>query len=160
MRCVWLAHLAPKTLLWTEYSHSCCFFFCHHHKAYIRVLDMNEHRPVFQKNLYEVRVPEDTAPWKEILQVSAEDADINSRLIYSIHGSVHPDSGRHFQLDPRSGGLVMSEQLDFETLPLHILIIMVNSSILVWIDWRCGLGLGLTALATARTQMANNFISR
>lgn len=95
-------------------------------QAYIRVLDMNEHRPVFQKDLYEVRVPEDTAPWKEILQVSAEDADINSRLVYSIHSSVHPDSGRHFQLDPRSGVLVMTEQLDFETLPLHILVIMVN----------------------------------
>ncbi|KAL2077818.1 hypothetical protein ACEWY4_027322 [Coilia grayii] len=95
-------------------------------QAYIRVLDMNEHRPVFQRSLYEVRVPEDTAPWKEILQVSAEDADINSRLIYSIHGSVHPDSTTPFQLDPRSGVLVMTEQLDFEALPLHILIIMVR----------------------------------
>ena len=88
---------------------------------------MNEHRPVFQKSLYEVRVPEDTAPWKEILQVSAQDADTNRRLIYSIHGSVSPDSGRHFRLDPRSGVLVMTEQLDFETLPLHILVIMVNN---------------------------------
>ncbi|KAG5263738.1 hypothetical protein AALO_G00268040 [Alosa alosa] len=95
-------------------------------QAYIRVVDMNEHRPVFQKDLYEVRVPEDTAPWKEILQVSAQDADINSRLLYSIHNSVHPDSGRHFQLDPRSGVLVMTEQLDFEALPLHILTIMVR----------------------------------
>ncbi|XP_063046252.1 protocadherin Fat 2 isoform X2 [Engraulis encrasicolus] len=95
-------------------------------QAYIRVLDMNEHRPVFQKSLYEVRVPEDTAPWKEILQVSAEDADINSRLVYSIHGSVHPDSAASFQLDPRSGVLVLAEQLDFEALPLHVLIIMVR----------------------------------
>lgn len=29
-------------------------------QAYIRVLDMNEHRPVFLKPLYKVRVKEDT----------------------------------------------------------------------------------------------------
>uniref|UniRef100_UPI003AAED03C protocadherin Fat 2 n=1 Tax=Centroberyx gerrardi TaxID=166262 RepID=UPI003AAED03C len=95
-------------------------------QAYIRVLDMNEHRPVFLKPLYEVRVPEDTAPWKDILQISAQDADTNSKLVYSIHSSLHPDSTKFFHLDPKSGVLVMTEELDYEKISVHTLIVMVR----------------------------------
>ncbi|XP_034739835.1 protocadherin Fat 2 isoform X1 [Etheostoma cragini] len=95
-------------------------------QAYIRVLDMNEHRPVFLKTLYEVRVPEDTSPWKDILQISAQDADANSKLVYSIHSSPHPDSTKFFHLDPKSGVLVMTEELDYEMISVHTLIVMVR----------------------------------
>ncbi|XP_074505101.1 protocadherin Fat 2 [Sebastes fasciatus] len=95
-------------------------------QAYIRVLDMNEHRPVFLKPLYEVRVPEDTSPWKDILQISARDADTNSKLVYSIHSSLHPDSTKFFHLDPKSGVMVMTEELDYETISVHTLIVMVR----------------------------------
>ncbi|KAG7234873.1 hypothetical protein INR49_003683 [Caranx melampygus] len=95
-------------------------------QAYIRVLDMNEHRPVFLKPLYEVRVPEDTSPWKDILQISAQDADTNSKLVFSIHSSLHPDSTKFFHLDPKSGVLVMTEELDYETISVHTLIVMVR----------------------------------
>ncbi|KAM9850314.1 protocadherin Fat 2 [Aulostomus maculatus] len=95
-------------------------------QAYIRVLDMNEHRPVFLKPLYEVRVPEDTSPWKDILQISAEDADANSKLVYSIHSSLHPESSSLFHLDPKSGVLVMKEALDYEMISIHTLIVMVR----------------------------------
>uniref|UniRef100_A0A4W5KGH0 FAT atypical cadherin 2 n=1 Tax=Hucho hucho TaxID=62062 RepID=A0A4W5KGH0_9TELE len=96
------------------------------HQAYIRVLDMNEHRPMFMKSIYEVRVPEDTSPWKDILHISAQDRDSNSKLIYSLHSSVHPDSLKNFHLDPKSGVLVMTEQLDHEKLSVHTLIVMVR----------------------------------
>lgn len=119
-------------------------------QAYVRVLDMNEHRPFFLKTLYtvsqglgwtssasfnahsvcelvlQVRVPEDTAPWKDILQVSARDADANSKLVYSIHGRQDQDSTKLFHLDPRSGVLVLREELDYETAALHTLILMVR----------------------------------
>ncbi|KAM4622175.1 protocadherin Fat 2 [Polymixia lowei] len=95
-------------------------------QAYIRVLDMNEHRPVFLKPLYEVRVPEDTSPWKDILQISAQDADANSKLVYSIHSSLHPDSTKFFHLDPKSGVMVMTEELDYEKISIHTLIVMVR----------------------------------
>uniref|UniRef100_A0A665V628 FAT atypical cadherin 2 n=1 Tax=Echeneis naucrates TaxID=173247 RepID=A0A665V628_ECHNA len=95
-------------------------------QAYIRVLDMNEHRPVFLKPLYKVRVPEDTSPWKDILQISARDADTNSKLVYSIHSSLHPDSTKFFHLDPKSGVLVMTEELDYEMISVHTLIVMVR----------------------------------
>ncbi|XP_042182005.1 protocadherin Fat 2 [Oncorhynchus tshawytscha] len=95
-------------------------------QAYIRVLDMNEHRPMFMKSIYEVSVPEDTSPWKDILHISAQDQDSNSKLIYSLHGSVHPDSLKIFHLDHKSGVLVMTEQLDREKLSVHTLIVMVR----------------------------------
>uniref|UniRef100_A0A4W6G704 FAT atypical cadherin 2 n=1 Tax=Lates calcarifer TaxID=8187 RepID=A0A4W6G704_LATCA len=95
-------------------------------QAYVRVLDMNEHRPVFMKQLYQVRVPEDTSPWKDILQISAQDADTNSKLVYSIHSSLHPDSTGFFHLDPKSGVLVMTEELDYEKISVHTLIVMVR----------------------------------
>ncbi|XP_076595621.1 protocadherin Fat 2 [Chaetodon auriga] len=95
-------------------------------QAYIRVLDMNEHRPVFLKQLYKVRVPEDTSPWKDILQISAQDIDTNSKLVYSIHSSLHPDSTKFFHLDPKSGVLVMTEELDYEMISVHTLIVMVR----------------------------------
>ncbi|XP_062856682.1 protocadherin Fat 2 [Trichomycterus rosablanca] len=95
-------------------------------QAYIRVLDMNEHRPMFLKSMYEVRVPEDTATWKEILQFSARDADTNSRIIYSIHSSLNPESLKYFHLDPKSGVLVLTEQLDYEAISTHSLTVMVR----------------------------------
>ncbi|XP_067103311.1 protocadherin Fat 2 [Osmerus mordax] len=95
-------------------------------QAYIRVVDTNEHRPMFLKSLYEVRVPEDTSPWKDILQISAQDKDSNSKLVYSIHNSLHPDSMKTFHLDPKSGVLVMTEELDYEKLAVHTLIVMVR----------------------------------
>uniref|UniRef100_A0A8C6K5V0 FAT atypical cadherin 2 n=1 Tax=Nothobranchius furzeri TaxID=105023 RepID=A0A8C6K5V0_NOTFU len=95
-------------------------------QVYIRVLDMNEHRPFFLKSLYEVRVPEDTSPWKDILQISAQDADSNSKLVFSIHSSLPPDSTKLFHLDPKSGVLVIKEELDFEMISVHTLIIMVR----------------------------------
>lgn len=75
--------------------------------------------------MLKVRVPEDTSPWKDILQVSAQDADANSKLVFSIHNKQERDSGTLFHLDPRSGVLVLKEQLDYETAAVHTLILMV-----------------------------------
>ncbi|KAL3973507.1 hypothetical protein ACER0C_024714 [Sarotherodon galilaeus] len=101
-----------------------------HHSAttqvYVQVLNINEHRPVFLEPLYEVRVPEDTSPWKDILQISAKDGDNNSKLVYSIHSSLHPDSTKLFHLDPKSGVLVMTEELDYEKIAVHTLTVMVR----------------------------------
>ncbi|XP_051945095.1 protocadherin Fat 2 [Xyrauchen texanus] len=95
-------------------------------QAYIQVVDINEHRPMFLKSLYEVRVPEDTAPWKEILHISAQDADANIGLFYTIQSSLHPDSLKYFHMEQRSGVLVLKEELDYETISTHTLIVMVR----------------------------------
>lgn len=95
-------------------------------QAYIRVLDINEHRPEFLQALYEVRVPEDTAPWKDLVQIRAQDLDRNSNLLFSVHSSLPRDSSRMFHLDPKSGVLVLTESLDYETISTHTFIVMVR----------------------------------
>lgn len=81
---------------------------------------------VFSLFVSKVTVPEDTSPWKDILQVSAQDLDTNSKLVYSIHSSLHPNSTGFFHLDPKSGVLVLTEQLDYEKIAVHTLIVMVT----------------------------------
>lgn len=76
-----------------------------------------------------MRVPEDTSPWKDILQISAQDADANSKLVYSVHSSLHPDSAGFFHLDPKSGVLVMTEELDYERISVHTLVVMVTKQL-------------------------------
>ena len=58
--------------------------------------------------------------------MSAEDQDSNSRLVYSIHNSLHPNSLKYFHLDPKSGVLVLTEALDYEDIATHSLVIMVK----------------------------------
>lgn len=79
----------------------------------------------FSLCVFKVRVPEDTSLWKDILQISAQDADTNSKLVYSVHSSLHPDSTKFFHLDPKSGVLVLTEELDYERIAVHTLIVMV-----------------------------------
>uniref|UniRef100_A0A672QBP7 FAT atypical cadherin 2 n=1 Tax=Sinocyclocheilus grahami TaxID=75366 RepID=A0A672QBP7_SINGR len=73
------------------------------------IVDINEHRPMFLKSLYEVRVPEDTSPWKEILHISAHDVDANSGLYYSIH-SGNVDGA--FEIDQDTGSICVCDALD------------------------------------------------
>lgn len=82
--------------------------------------------------LFQVRVPEDTSPWKDILQINAQDADTNSKLVFSIHSSLHPDSTKFFHLDPKSGVLVMTEELDYEAISVHTLIVMVTIQVFLF----------------------------
>ncbi|XP_043925348.1 protocadherin Fat 2 [Protopterus annectens] len=95
-------------------------------QAYIHVININQHRPQFQEKKYEVRIPEDTPPGREILKISATDEDGWKSLIYTIYNSIVSSSMKKFQLDPTSGSLITMETLDHETLPMHMLTVMVR----------------------------------
>lgn len=97
-------------------------------QAFIHVIDINQHRPQFLENHYEVRIPEDTPSGREILQVRATDKDKGKGLIYTIHGSVDPKSTRLFQLDPSSGVLTTAEGFSSQPMPQHTLTVMVSPS--------------------------------
>ncbi|XP_063024461.1 protocadherin gamma-B5-like [Melospiza melodia melodia] len=81
----------------------------------INVTDANDNPPVFSKNLYEARVPENLPVESVVLRVRATDADAgsNGRVSYSF-GSV-PDSVRAlFIIDRDSGEVRTAGPLDFE----------------------------------------------
>ncbi|XP_007188683.2 protocadherin Fat 2 [Balaenoptera acutorostrata] len=91
------------------------------------IANVNHHRPQFLKPHYEVRVPQDTLPGVELLQVQATDQDKGKGLIYTIHGSQDPGSASLFQLDPSSGVLVTVGKLDLGSGPSqHTLTVMVR----------------------------------
>ncbi|XP_062941472.1 protocadherin Fat 2 [Cynocephalus volans] len=91
------------------------------------IANVNHHRPQFLEAHYEVRVPQDTLPGVELLQVQAMDQDRGKGLIYTIHGSQDPGSASLFQLDPSSGVLVTVGKLDLGSGPSqHTLTVMVR----------------------------------
>ncbi|XP_035385759.1 protocadherin Fat 1a isoform X3 [Electrophorus electricus] len=78
----------------------------------VKVLDANDNSPVCGKSLYTERVPEDSAPGRLVLQVSATDADIrsNAHISYQMLGA----GSQHFTLDPDTGELKTHLPLDRE----------------------------------------------
>ncbi|XP_071382513.1 protocadherin gamma-C5-like [Centroberyx affinis] len=83
----------------------------------IRVLDINDNVPVFEKTIYKVSISEDTAEGALIVQTKATDTDDgqNGDVEYSF--GVHtPDSVLSlFSIDHISGNIFLKAKLDFET---------------------------------------------
>ncbi|KAM4621718.1 protocadherin gamma-C5-like [Polymixia lowei] len=83
----------------------------------IRVLDINDNVPVFEKTIYKVSISEDSLEGAMIEQTKATDIDDgqNGDIEYSF--GVHtPDSVLSvFSIDPTSGKMFLKGKLDFET---------------------------------------------
>ncbi|XP_051784464.1 protocadherin Fat 1a isoform X3 [Erpetoichthys calabaricus] len=95
-------------------------------QVFIKIIDTNNHRPQFSKSVYEINIPEDTAPETEILKISATDKDEKNKLIFTLQSSTDPISLKKFRLDPGTGSLYTTEKLDHETMQKHTLTVMVR----------------------------------
>ncbi|XP_060035627.1 protocadherin Fat 3 isoform X2 [Erinaceus europaeus] len=86
----------------------------------VSVSDVNDNSPVCDQVAYTALFPEDIAPDKIILKVSATDADIgsNGEIRYSLYGS----GNNEFFLDPESGELKTVATLDRERVPAYSLV--------------------------------------
>ncbi|KAM6924066.1 protocadherin gamma-C5-like isoform 12-T12 [Xenentodon cancila] len=85
----------------------------------IKVLDINDNIPVFEKNVYKVSISENTLKDASVLKLTARDADegLNGEIEYSF-GSQTPDVLLNvFAIDPLTGEIRMTGILDFETNP-------------------------------------------
>ncbi|XP_064201137.1 protocadherin Fat 1-like isoform X1 [Anguilla rostrata] len=92
----------------------------------VRVIDTNNHRPLFSQPKYQIGVPEDTPPGTEILRLDASDGDEKDKMAYTLLSSTDPFSLRKFRLDPGTGRLYTAESLDHETMRRHTLTVMVR----------------------------------
>ncbi|KAI4897258.1 hypothetical protein NFI96_024623, partial [Prochilodus magdalenae] len=92
----------------------------------IQVIDTNEHRPKFGQAKYEISIPEETQPGMKILEISATDKDEKNKLFYTLLSSTDPHSLKKFRLDPGTGFLYTTEELDHETMHRHTLTVMVR----------------------------------
>lgn len=78
----------------------------------IAVKDVNDRHPTFEKEMYAASVPEDAPIGSPIENVMATDADFgpNAKIAYRIQKGSYDD----FQVDPTSGLVTISNELDFD----------------------------------------------
>ncbi|XP_060936124.1 protocadherin gamma-C5-like [Limanda limanda] len=83
----------------------------------INVLDINDHFPVFEKNIYKVSISENSVEGASIIKLIAKDIDEgpNGEVEYSF-GTHTPDTVLSmFNIDSLTGEIRLAGQLDFET---------------------------------------------
>ncbi|XP_077387673.1 protocadherin gamma-A12-like isoform X3 [Festucalex cinctus] len=99
---------------------------------HVIVLDANDNAPVFSKAVYKASLPENSPPETIIIKVSATDADegVNGDVTYNV-GHVSNDNTNIFTIDPKSGAIKLSGEIDFEE----------NNSYEMKVQARDGLGL-------------------
>ncbi|XP_032635000.1 protocadherin-23 isoform X1 [Chelonoidis abingdonii] len=93
----------------------------------VSILDVNDERPVFQKQLYEAAVCENQNPGEFVINVEAADRDsgINSLLQYEIL----PGNGFEiFQINSDTGEVMTTASLDRETQEILSIKVLVRDS--------------------------------
>ncbi|XP_035376990.1 neural-cadherin [Electrophorus electricus] len=93
--------------------------------AYVRIFisDVNDNRPAFAQDVYEVDVDEDADVGSTVLTVSANDGDegANAKLRYQITSG---NMGGVFDVEPEVGTIFVAQPLDYEQTKryrLHVL---------------------------------------
>uniref|UniRef100_A0AAR2LUW2 Cadherin domain-containing protein n=1 Tax=Pygocentrus nattereri TaxID=42514 RepID=A0AAR2LUW2_PYGNA len=83
----------------------------------VRVLDANDNAPIFEKDLYEIKVMENCAPGTLILTVKAIDLDegINSQIQYSFGAHTSEIIQNFFTINPETGEVSVFKNLDYES---------------------------------------------
>ncbi|XP_043917634.1 protocadherin Fat 4 [Protopterus annectens] len=78
------------------------------------VLDINDNKPLFAQNLYEIEIDENTLTGTDLIQVTAVDPDegTNGQVRYNIMGG---NENSEFRIDFFTGVLAVAKQLDRET---------------------------------------------
>ncbi|XP_054573927.1 protocadherin beta-2 isoform X1 [Eptesicus fuscus] len=88
----------------------------------IEVLDINDNAPEFAKLLYEVQVLENSPVGSQVAMVSARDLDIgaNGEISY-VFSQASEDIRKTFRINAKSGELLLTQKLDFESIQTYTL---------------------------------------
>ncbi|XP_026908763.2 protocadherin beta-2 [Acinonyx jubatus] len=88
----------------------------------IEVLDINDNAPEFAKLLYEVQVLENSPIGFQVAVVSARDLDIGTYgEISYVFSQASEDIRKTFQINAKSGELILTQKLDFESIQSYTL---------------------------------------
>nr|XP_036872476.1 protocadherin beta-2-like [Manis javanica] len=88
----------------------------------IEVLDINDNTPEFEKMLYEVQIRENSPIGSQIVIVSARDLDIGAYgEISYVFSQASEDIRRTFRINEKSGELLLTHELDFESIQTYTL---------------------------------------
>uniref|UniRef100_H2ZT82 Cadherin domain-containing protein n=1 Tax=Latimeria chalumnae TaxID=7897 RepID=H2ZT82_LATCH len=93
--------------------------------AVIRVLDVNDNPPVFNRAEYSISVSESAPVSTEVIRVAAHDIDSSPHAL--IHYSISSgDDGRLFEINEMTGAIRLVQPLDREVKAAHLLIIQAS----------------------------------
>ncbi|KAM3912056.1 protocadherin-8-like [Leptodactylus fuscus] len=83
----------------------------------VRVLDFNDNSPTFQESSVTVDLLENAPTGHLIVDLSAIDPDEgeNGEIVYSFTAQVSEEVRELFKIDPKSGGVILVGEVDFET---------------------------------------------
>ncbi|XP_054024618.1 protocadherin beta-15-like [Dryobates pubescens] len=90
--------------------------------AHVRivVLDANDNTPVFTREVYEVRLPENNPPGQLVERVAATDPDEGSNgKVHYAFTETSEGSQQLFDLNPETGEIRIAGKLDFEEMKKH-----------------------------------------
>ena len=90
----------------------------------VKVREVNEHRPSFTRDTYEIEVSEDILPGSSVIILSATDQDPNADLTYQI-----ANQQDMFKIHSKSGMLTTKRNLDRESADMPELKIKVTDGV-------------------------------
>ncbi|XP_068611043.1 protocadherin-15-like [Brachionichthys hirsutus] len=83
----------------------------------VTVEDIDDNKPIFTQQMYNVSLPENSPKYTVILQLKAKDADLGSNLTYHIRTEgLDPEIIQLFRVDAITGELSVLKILDYEAL--------------------------------------------
>uniref|UniRef100_A0A158PKA6 Cadherin domain protein n=1 Tax=Angiostrongylus costaricensis TaxID=334426 RepID=A0A158PKA6_ANGCS len=122
-------HLDPNTVCWSYHIYLTYtpFEFLSSNmeavtKVQLKVKDVNEYVPKFERKLYEVRIGEDIAAGSPIVRLNATDLDKTdgSHLLYKVVGG----SGRNLVFVQEDGTLILSDALLGGEIPMSFTVVV------------------------------------
>ncbi|KAM9730010.1 protocadherin alpha-2 isoform 8-T8 [Dama dama] len=87
----------------------------------IKVLDVNDNEPIFDQSVYKIQLLENVANGTLVIKLNSSDADegSNSEIVYSFSSDVFPNIKTKFNIDPSSGEIRTTGQLDYEDVKFY-----------------------------------------
>nr|XP_017196598.2 protocadherin beta-2 [Oryctolagus cuniculus] len=86
----------------------------------VEVVDVNDNAPEFAQLMYEVQVPENSRIGSQVATVSARDSDLGAYgQISYIFSQASEDIRKTFQINAKSGELILTQELDFESVQTY-----------------------------------------
>lgn len=97
-------------------------------EVHVEVLDANDNSPAFDRDAYEVSIPEDIPLNSVIIEVAATDADLglNSQLLYTLSQFTTNAYGHLFSIDNTTGDVYVTGTIDHETSPVYHLVVVAQ----------------------------------
>ncbi|XP_015200505.1 protocadherin-10 isoform X3 [Lepisosteus oculatus] len=82
----------------------------------VKVLDSNDNVPVFDQSVYTVSLPENSPVGTLVIHLNATDMDEgqNGEIVYSFSNHISPRVKDLFNIDPRTGRIEVSGEVDYE----------------------------------------------